>query len=87
MGVPNFVKADIVKAALKKVANDNDTKTTVLGVVGGAVLASQIDWAKLFQHDPGQIGLLIGTIVATAFGYYTNKSGGVSGGDKQAPRQ
>lgn len=73
MSIPNFIKGDIIKSALKKVAGSNDTKTTVLGVAAAGVIAAQIDWNKLFQKDPAQIGLLIGTIVTAVFGYYTNK--------------
>lgn len=74
MGIPNFIKGDVVKIALKKIAGDNDTKTTVLGAAASAVLLAQIDWGKLFQKDPNQIGLLIGALVTGIFGYYTNKS-------------
>lgn len=71
--LPNFFKTEVIKVALKKVAGDNDTKTTVLGVAASAVLAGQIDWGKLFQKDPQQIGLLVGALVTAVYGYYTNK--------------
>lgn len=85
MSIVTAIKGDIVKAALKKVAGDNDTKTTALGTIAAGLLASQIDWGKLFQKDPTQIGLLVGTVVTLLFGYFTNKKDkGNGGGDKQA---
>lgn len=73
MGIPNFIKGDIIKAALRNVAGNNDTKATILGFVASAVLAAQIDYGKLLQKDPNEIGKAVGVLVAAVFGYYTNK--------------
>ena len=68
-----FVKAAFAKGLLGKVASDNDTKTTVLGLAAGALLAGQIDFGKLMAGDSGEIGKAAGCVVAAAIGYYTNK--------------
>lgn len=69
----NFFKAHLIKGVLRGLAKSSDTQTTVLGLVAAGLLASGIDWNKLVQGDPDQIGLLVGTVVAILFGYLTNK--------------
>jgi len=74
MGLPNFIKSDIIKTVLKKVSSDPDTQTTVLGVAGGALLAANVDWGKVIgQHDGVEIGKAVGALIVAIFGFYTNK--------------
>lgn len=51
----------------------NDNKSTWLGVVSGAVMATHIDWALLLKGDHTQISTLVGAVVFAAWGYYTNR--------------
>ncbi len=73
MSIKSALQGDFLKAALNKVATSNDTKTTVIGYAAAAAIAAGIDWGKLFQKDPNELGKLAGAIVAALFGYYTNK--------------
>lgn len=68
-----FLKADFAKALLGRVARDNDTKTTVLGIMAGGLLAANLDWGKLLAGDPNQIGNAAGAVIAVLVGYYINK--------------
>lgn len=54
-------------------AMSNDAKTTLLGLVLGALTASNLDWGKLVSGDKTQVKLAVGAVVVTAFGYLTNK--------------
>jgi len=67
------VKAAIVKSFVGSIASSNDTKTTVLGIAAGAVVAAQIDFGKLLKGDGTEIGKAAGAVVAALIGYYTNK--------------
>lgn len=73
--LPTFVKADFAKAMLSHIASDNDTKTTILGVLAAGILTAGLDWGKLFHGDSGEMGKAAGALVAVALGYYTNKKG------------
>jgi len=68
-----FVKSAFAKSLVSKIASDNDTKTTVLGVAASALLASSIDFSKLINGDSNEIGKAVGAIVVALLGYYTNK--------------
>ncbi len=68
------IKGSIAKGFVSKIANDNDTKTTVLGAALSGLLISNIDFGKLFAKDPGEIGKAAGAIIIGLLGYYTNKS-------------
>jgi len=68
-----FIKSDFAKAALSKLAHDNDTKTTVLGIAAAGLLTANLDWSKLFHGDSAELGKAAGAIVAILIGYYTNK--------------
>lgn len=69
-----FVKVDFIKALLGKVSNDN--KTTILGVLAGALLVAQVNWTLLLKGDSTQIGYAAGALVTALLGYYTNKPEG-----------
>jgi hypothetical protein len=67
------VKGSIAKGFVSKLANDNDTKTTVLGAALSGLLIANIDFGKLFANDPNEIGKAAGALVIGLLGYYTNK--------------
>jgi hypothetical protein len=69
----NFIKADFAKGILAEIAGSNDTKTTILGVLAGALLAARLDWGKLLAGDSAAIGQATGACIAVAIGYYTNR--------------
>lgn len=69
----NWIKARIVRSFLSSLAKSNDTRTTILGIVAASLIAAQLDWGKLLQGDPDQIGMAAGAAVAALFGYWTNK--------------
>lgn len=69
-----FVKAAFAKSMVSKLANDNDTKTTILGLAASAVITSQIDFGKLLSGDSTEIGKAAGAVIAALIGYYTNKA-------------
>lgn len=71
MGLGTFVKGNILKVVVDKVAK-SEPRTTVLGFMLSAVVASQIDYNKLLQGDTTQIGNLVATLVIAVLGYYTN---------------
>jgi hypothetical protein len=73
MALPNFIKAQIVKTTLSNLANNNDLKTTILGVVLAGVQASNLDYGKLLQGDSTQIANAITAVLLAVFGYFTNK--------------
>jgi hypothetical protein len=66
-----FVKADFAKALVGKISNDN--KTTILGVVAAALLATKLDWGLLLKGDSAQVGTAVGVVITALLGYYTNK--------------
>jgi hypothetical protein len=71
--VPNFIKSAFVKSYLGKLSNSNDTKATLIGVIAAGLLASGLDWGKIFEKDPQEIGKLVGSITIALLGYWTNK--------------
>jgi len=52
----------------------NDKKTTILGAILAALIMTRVDWTKVFQGDPTNIGIVVGALVTALLGYYTNKS-------------
>lgn len=71
MSFSSSIKGSILGSAIKKVA-DSGPRTTVLGFVAAAILADKIDYGKLFDGDPRQIGNLVGAVIVALFGYFTN---------------
>lgn len=71
-----FFKVRFIRSFLRRLAESNDTRTTVLGLTAAALLASNIDWGLLLKGDPDQVGTLAGVVVAVLFGYLTNKPDG-----------
>lgn len=71
MSLSSSIKGSVLGSAIKKVA-DSESRTTLLGFAAAAILADKIDYGKLFEGDPQQIGNLVGVIVVAVFGYFTN---------------
>lgn len=71
--VPTFVKVEATKSFLKELANSANHKTTFVGVVGAALLASDVDWGRLFNGDHGEAGKLAGVVTVALLGYFTNR--------------
>ena len=61
-----------LKGAYMKLNNDN--KTSVLGVVLGAIVVLNIDYSKVFQLDPAEMGKLAGAVVTAVLGFYVNRT-------------
>jgi len=51
----------------------SDKKTTILGVIAAALLASKIDISKLIELDPNELANAAGVLVLALHGFYTNK--------------
>lgn len=71
MSVKDAIGGKVISVALDKIAKSQHT-TTVLGAVLAGVIAAQVDWSKVLQKDPQQIGNLVGACVVGLLGYYTN---------------
>ncbi len=70
----NSIKGLGVKAFLTQLAKgNNDKKTTVLGYTAALIIAAQIDYTKLLDGDPGEIGKAAGVVVAALWGFFTNR--------------
>lgn len=53
---------------------NNDTKTTILGLAAGALLAAGIDWGKFFVGDHAEWSRAAGAVIVGLLGYWTNKA-------------
>lgn len=61
----------IIKVVVDKLAK-SEPRTTLAGAALGAVVAANIDYGKLMQKDPVQIGNLVGAVLTVALGYWMN---------------
>lgn len=52
---------------------NKDNVTTVLGVILGALVASQVDYAKLLAGEHNEIAKVVGCVVLALNGWLTNK--------------
>ena len=71
--MPRFLKALFAKSFLKKLAGDNNTRTSVLGFLAAALLAANVEWSKLFAGEPGEIGQAAAVLIAALWGWFTNR--------------
>jgi len=55
------------------------TLTTVLGLLSGALIAANVDYAKLFAGDKVEISKAVASIIAAVFGWATK-------GDEKPPQ-
>lgn len=55
---------------------NTDTVTTVVGLVAGAVLASEVDYVKLvLEQDRVELGKVITAVSMALLGWLSNKKG------------
>lgn len=71
MSLKDTVNGKIIGVVIDKVAK-SEPRTTAAGVILGGIVAANVDYAKVLQKDPQQIGNLIGAVAVAALGYYTN---------------
>jgi len=71
--LPKFLKALFTKSFLKRLAGDNNSKTTLLGFVAAALLAANVEWSKLFAGEPAEIGQAAAVLIAALWGWFTNR--------------
>ena len=73
----NFLKkligVQVIKNVLSKLSADH--KTTLVGVLGAALLTANIDFGKLLEGDSAQITNAVTAVVLALIGYFTNKGG------------
>ncbi len=74
MGIVGSIKGKIFSTVVDKIAA-SEPRTTALGFVLAGIQAANIDYGKLLQKDPQQIGQLIAAIVTALLGYYINHPG------------
>lgn len=73
MSFSSMIEGTIIRAALDKIVA-SEPRTSFLGLLGGGVIAAKIDYGKLIQGDPQQIGNLVGVVVVVLIGWFTNHS-------------
>ena len=71
--MPKFLKALFAKSFLKKLAGDNNSKTSVLGFLAAALLAANVEWSEVFAGEPAEIGQAAGVLIAALWGWFTNR--------------
>jgi len=69
----NFLKALFTKSFLKKLAGDNNSKTTLLGFLAAALLAANVEWSKVLAGEPAEIGQAAAVLIAALWGWFTNR--------------
>lgn len=73
MGLIASIKGKILKTAVNKVAA-SEPKTSILGALLGGIVAANIDYNKLLQGDPQQIGNAVGAAVVVLLGWFANNA-------------
>jgi hypothetical protein len=76
MGLQAAAEGLGVKIFLKKLV-DGNTGSTILGVIGAAVLASGVNYGDLFSADQNKkataVGMIAGAGVTAVWGYYIGR--------------
>lgn len=85
MGLTSLVKGKIFQTVIDKLAQ-SEPRTTVGGMALAGIVAANIDYPKLIQGDPQQIGNLAAAIIVAVLGYYMNHSKLVGGSGGQAQK-
>ena len=73
MGLESSVKGKILSVAVNKLAA-SEPRTTLAGAILGGIVAANIDYGKLVQKDPQQVGNLVAAIAVVLLGYWSNHS-------------
>lgn len=71
MSLSSFVKGKVLASFIGKVA-DSEPRTTVAGAALAGLIAAKIDYNKLVQGDPQQIGNAVAAVIVALIGYWTN---------------
>jgi hypothetical protein len=75
-GLKRKVAATAVGALLKSLATSNDTKTTIVGIVAGALLAVPgLKMDALVTGDPVAIAHVVAGLLLAVIGYLATKPG------------
>jgi hypothetical protein len=75
-GLKRKLAAEGIVSVLKSLAGSNDTKTTITGIVAGAVVAIPgLDWSQVLAGDPMSIARLLSGFVIAQVGYLATKPG------------
>ena len=74
MGLKTAIGGTVLRTVIEKVAA-SEPRTTALGATLGGLVASKIDYSKLLQGDPAQVGLAVAAVVVALMGYFTNHPG------------
>lgn len=82
MSVKTAIGGKVLSTVLTKL-KESEPVTTISGATVASVIAANIDYSKLLQGDPTQIGLAIGAVATGVLGYYTNHSKVVNPAPKQ----
>ncbi len=53
----------------------SDKLTTIFGFTSGIGQLGEINWHKLIDADPTEVGRLVIALATMAWGYFTNKGG------------
>jgi len=69
--IKKFALSKVIKNVLSKISADH--KTTIVGVLGAALLSANIDFGKLIEGDADQIANSVSAVVLALIGYFTNK--------------
>ena len=73
-GIKRKLAAISLMSVLKSLATSNDTKTTVVGLLAGAVLLIPgLDMAQLLAGDPGQIAHVGASLLVAVLGFLATK--------------
>lgn len=74
-GVKRRVAGVAMGAMLKSLASDKDTRTTITGLIAGAIVAIPgLDWSKVIVGDPAQIAKLVSGLLIALIGFWATKA-------------
>jgi len=73
MSLTTLIKGKILGTVISKMAA-SEPRTTIGGFILASIMAANVDYGKVFQGDPQQLGLLIAAPIVAVLLYYTNHS-------------
>jgi hypothetical protein len=65
--------ARLIPTILLSLAKDDNTKTTIAGLIAAAVVASGVDFEKLFAGDPYAIAQAVSAALIAVLGFLATK--------------
>lgn len=77
MSIVSSIKGSIIGSIINNIAK-SEPKTTALGAVLAAIQLANVDYGKLVQGDPEQVGRVVAAVVTALLGYFTNHKNLVS---------